>query len=110
MRLSAQKRVGVLIEASVEFLGTSFIVRNNNNFVWRNVRVELSSNPGSGSFVFRTQEIPARKTHAIGMAELVDQDGTLFNSLPRSVTNRPQNITIRCSTQAGGGFWFGHFV
>ena len=110
MRLSAQKRVGVVIEAAVEFIGSCFILRNNNNFAWENVRVELSSMPSSDNFVFKTKQIPAMTAHAISMSEFVDSDGVQFDSLPRSVTSRPHNINIRCNTQAGGGFWLGNFV
>ena len=110
MRLSAEKRVKVVIDAAAEFLGTSFVVRNKNNFSWKNVRVELNSSANKGTFVFKAQELSARKTRTIGMGEFVDQDGTKLDSLPRSITARPQSLGIRCDTQLGGGFWLGTFV
>jgi len=110
MRLSAQKRVGVLIDASVEFLGANFIVRNNNNFAWKNVHLELTSSAKTGAFVRKTSEIPPKKSCAIGMSEFVDQDGATFDSLPRAITSRPQSLAVRCNTKMGnGGFWFGVF-
>ncbi len=110
MRLSAEKRVKVVIDAAAEFIGTNFVVRNKNNFPWKNVRVELNSNTNNGSFIFKAQEFPARKTRTIGMGEFVDQAGTKLDSLPRSITGRPQSLGIRCETQLGGGFWLGTFV
>ncbi len=110
MRLSAQKRVGVVVDASVEFIGSGFVVRNNNNFAWKDVSVELNSRISAGGFVFKTQEVHPGRTRTIGMGEFVDQDGAQFNSLPRSVTSRPKSFGIRCNTQFGGGFWLGVFV
>ena len=110
MRLSAQKRVGITIDASVEFIGASFVVRNNNNFAWKDVSVELNSSASGSGFVFKTQEVPPDRVRTIGMWEFVDQDGTQFDSLPRSVTSRPKSLGIRCNTQVGGGFWLGIFV
>lgn len=111
MRLSAQKRVGVLIEASVQFLGTNFIVKNNNDFAWQNVRLELNSSAKSGTFVRKAQEILPKKSCAIGMGEFVNQDGEKFDSLPQVITSRPQSLAVRCNTKMGsGGFWFGVFV
>ncbi len=110
MRLSAQKRVGVVIDASVEFIGSGFVVRNNNDFAWKDVSAELNSRADGSSFASRTQVMPPGRTHTIGMGEFVHQDGTQFNSLPRSVTSRPQSFEIRCNTQFGGGFWLGVFV
>jgi hypothetical protein len=111
MRLSAQKRVGVLIEASVEFLGSNFIVRNNNNFAWKDVCLELNSSAKSGTFIRKAQEIPPKKSCAIGMGEFVDQDGAKFDSLPQAIKSRPQSLAVRCNTKMGnGGFWFGTFV
>lgn len=111
MRLSAQKRVGVLIDASVEFLGSNFIVKNNNDFAWQNVRLELNSSAKSGAFVRKAQKILPKKSCAIGIGEFVNQDGTKFDSLPQAITSRPQSLTVRCNTKTGnGGFWFGIFV
>ncbi len=111
MRLSAQKRVGVLLDASVQFLGSNFIVRNNNDFAWKNVRLELNPNGRSGAFVRKAQEILPKKSCAIGMSEFVNQEGAKFDSLPRAIKSRPQSLAVRCNTKKGsGGFWFGTFV
>lgn len=110
MRLSAQKRVGIAIDAAAEFTGSNFVVRNRNNFAWRDISVELNSNTSSGRFVFKTQAMPPGRVRTIGMEEFVGRGGAQFDSLPRSVSSRPKSIGIRCNTQVGSGYWLGIFV
>ena len=110
MRLSAQKRAGVLIEASVEFLEKSFVVRNKSGFVWKNITLEINPNTNGGGFISKAQELAAKRTYTMGVNEFIRRDGTQYDSLPRPVVTRPQSISIRCDTPMGNGFWFGGFV
>ena len=110
MRLSAQKRVGVLIDVSAEFLETSFIIRNRNNFVWKNVAIEINYSDAGDGFVFRVEEIPPKRSYPVGLGQFVDRDGARFDSMPRSITSRPKNIVVKCSTQGGNGLWAGIFM
>ena len=110
MKLSAQKRVGVLIDASADFLETSFVVRSKNSFVWRNVAMEINYSDSGDGFVYKAAEIIPKRSYTIGLKEFVDRDGTRYSSMPRSVTSRPQNIVVKCNTPAGNGLWAGVFV
>ena len=99
-----------MIDVSAEFLETSFIVRNRNNFAWKNVAIEINYSEKGDGFVVRIDEILPKHSYPIGLGKFVDRDGTKFDSMPRSVTSRPQNIVVKCNIQGGNGLWAGVFV
>lgn len=110
MRLSAKKKAGVYIDASVDFIETSFVVKNRNAFPWKNVSLEINpSNSGSG-FIRKVPEMGGQRAFTIGIGEFVARDGTKYDSQPRSVVIRPKSLAISCQTPAGEGMWFGGFV
>ena len=110
MRLSAQKWLGIFMDVSVEFLETSFIIRNRNVFAWENVVIKVNSDDTGGGFAYSAAEMLPKHSYAIGLGEFVRRDGTPLDSMPRSITDRPKNIALSCTTPIGDGLWGGIFV
>ena len=93
------------LKPSVSFTGTQFILANNDNFDWTNVKFEVNSGILKGGFVLTTQRIVAGETYTVGAMQFTKGDGTRLNPF----TMKPQNLSIWCDTPKGKGFWYGEW-
>ena len=94
------------LDASVRFTGTQFIIVNNNNFDWLNVKIEVNGSPSKGGFSLKTDSIKAGETYTVGALLFAKEDGTRFNPF----IYKPQKFDIYCNTLKGlksswGGDW-----
>jgi len=94
----------IYLNASVRFTGTQFIIENNDNFDWLNVKMEVNGSILKSGFILETDRMNAGETYTVGALQFAKKDGTRFNP----VTYKPQNIDIYCDTPKGeDAFWAG---
>jgi len=92
------------LNASVRFTGTQFIIENNDNFDWLNVKMEVNGSFLKSGFILETDRMEAGETYAVGALQFAKKDGTRFNP----VTYKPQKFDISCDTPKGeNAFWTG---
>jgi hypothetical protein len=93
-----EKKPDIDLNASVQFTGTQFIIRNNDDFDWTDVRLVVDMGVLSG-YTFKASVLKAHGTYKVGAAEFVKNDGLRFNPFER----KPQTFYIGCTTPQGGG-------
>ena len=94
----------ISLNASVEHTGTQFIIKNNDNFDWLNVKMEVNGRFLSSGFILKTDRMEAGGTYTVGALQFAKKDGTRFNP----VTYKPQKFDIDCDTPKGEkAFWTG---
>ena len=94
----------ISLSASVEYTGTQFIIKNNDNFDWLNVKMEVNGSFLSSGFILKTNRMEAGGTYTVGALQFAKKDGTRFNP----VTYKPQKFDIDCDTPKGeNAFWTG---
>jgi len=87
----------ITLNASVGFIGTQFIIKNNDNFDWLNVKMEVNGSLLKTGFIFETNRVKAGETYTIGTLQFAKKDGTRFNPF----TYKPQEFDIVCDTPKG---------
>jgi ABC-type xylose transport system permease subunit len=93
------------LKASVVFDGAQFIITNNDNFDWTNVKFEVNSGIFEGGYVLRASKVDAGGTYTVGALQFAKGGGERLNPF----THKVQSISIWCDTPKGNGFWFGEF-
>ncbi|MBA7557922.1 hypothetical protein ES705_50704 [subsurface metagenome] len=94
----------IYLNASVRFTGTQFLIENNDNFDWLNVKMEVNGSILKGGFILETNRMKAGETYTVGALQFAKKDGTRFNP----VTYKPQDFDIYCDTTKGeDAFWAG---
>jgi len=94
----------IYLNASVRFTGTQFIIENDDNFAWLNVKMEVNGSFLKSGFILETDRMEAGETYTVGALQFAKKDGTRFNP----VTYKPQNFDISCDTPKGeSAFWTG---
>lgn len=91
------------LNASVNFTGEQFVIANEDNFDWTDVKLEVNSGLLKGGYVLRTKKMIAGETYTVGALQFAKGDGTKLN--PFAV--KPLNFSIWCDTPKGKGFWYG---
>jgi hypothetical protein len=87
----------ITLNGSVRFTGTQFVITNNDNFDWENVKMSL--NPGWTSYRLETSIMKAGETYTVGAAQFCKDDGERFNPF----THKPKEFLIRADTPDGEG-------
>jgi len=104
--LITQKTQPIPLNASVSFTETQFIIENDDNFDWLNVKMEVNGSFLSSGFIFEIYRIKAGGTYTIGALQFAKKDGTRFNLF----IYKPQKIDISCDTPKGeNAFWAGNW-
>jgi hypothetical protein len=87
------------LRAYVNFTGSQFVIRNDDEFDWVNVKMEI--NPGilRGGYSLETGRIVRGQTYTVGAMQFAKGDGTRFNPFAM----KPQSFVITCDR----GFWSG---
>ena len=92
------------LNASVRFTGTQFIIENDDNFDWLNVKMEVNGSFFKSGFILETYRMEAGETYTVGALQFAKKDGTRFNP----ITYTPQKFDISCDTPKGeDDFWTG---
>lgn len=85
------------LNASVRFTGTQFIIENDDNFDWLNVKMEVNGSFLKSGFILETYRMEAGETYTVGALQFAKKDGTRFNP----ITYKPQKFDISCNTPKG---------
>ena len=95
----------VKLKANVSFSGTQFVIRNNDSFDWRNVKMEINSGVIKSGYILKEAVLQAGKEYTVGAMQFAKGDGTRFNPFQM----KPKNFSISCDTAKGKltGFWHG---
>jgi hypothetical protein len=80
------------LNASVIFTGTQFKIKNNDNFDYINVSLEVN-----GDYTLKGYNLNAGETYTVGIMQFSDDDGNRFNMM-----KKPQKFTIWCDLSTGG--------
>ncbi len=94
------------LNAAIRFTGTQFVISNNDNFDWTNVKFELNS-PGlfSSGYILNAARIEAGNAYTVGAMQFAKDDGSRFNP----ITTKAQKLTIFCDTPKGKGWYLGNW-
>ena len=79
------------LKATVIFNGTQFIISNNDNFNYNDIKMKVN-----GKFILKVQNLKAGEVYTVGLMQFADDDGNRFTLL-----QKPQEFLISCKT--GGG-------
>jgi len=96
------------LKAEVRFDGQNFIITNKDNFIWKNVRMEVNS-PLSllrFGYILRVKQMIPNKVYTFPAREFCKKNGIRFNVL----LIKPQNFAITCEAYADWrGEWYGEW-
>jgi hypothetical protein len=90
------------LNASVEFTGTQFVVKNLASGDWTDVRVEVNHPDG---YSYRIGALSQQQAQTVGALLLAKDDGTRFNPLQV----KPQNVWVRANVMGSSKLYIGHF-
>jgi hypothetical protein len=98
-----QKPLFYELNASVHFDGAQYIISNNDDFDWTNVKLEVNAGLLKGGYVYNVAILKKQQTYTIGSMQFAKGDGTRFNPY----TMKAINIDIWCDTPKGKGAYHG---
>jgi hypothetical protein len=90
------------LNASVQFTGTQFIVKNHAGSEWTDVSIEVNRPDGYSA---RVRRLDGGASEAIGAMLFAKEDGTRFNP----VQTKPQNVWVRANVSGSSKLYIGHF-
>lgn len=93
------------LKATVEFTGTQFVITNNDEFDWVNVKMWINSLTGWGGYKFSHDRLQAGQTYTVGAMQFVDSDYKRFNPF----LEKPRSFNIRCDSVKGEGSYRGEW-
>jgi len=96
---SPSRNVG--LNAVVTFDGTQFVISNEDNFDWTNVKMEVNGGVVFPGFSHNVPKIAAEKTYTVFGNRFFKPDGSQFNP----TTTEIQRFTIACDTPKGPASW-----
>jgi hypothetical protein len=85
------------LNASVSFTGTQFIIKNNDNYDWLNVKMEVNGGLLKGGFILKYDRVIAGETYTVGALQFAKGDGTRLNPF----VIKPQSFDIYCYDSKG---------
>lgn len=89
------------LKAEIQFNGTQLVIKNNDDFDWPNVKLELNN-----KYVLNVDVIKARKKYTIGIGQFTTKDGTRFNPF----ITKPTSINIWSKMPENKrGFFYGQW-
>jgi len=95
----------VELKAEVAYRGFYFVVKNEDDFVWKNVKIEINPNDLFGGYCYEAPEIAPNTQCTVSVLEFIRDDGDKF--IPLLVN--PEEVFIECETPKGRGFYRGTF-
>lgn len=85
------------LNASVSFTGTQFVIKNNDNFDYKNARMVVN-----GDYVLKGCNLNAGETYTVGMLQFANRNGDRFGMM-----KKPQEFLISCDLSSGkNGFFY----
>jgi hypothetical protein len=105
-----------ILKAYVRFTGLQFLIINQNQFDWTNIRIEVSSDTrqdhhlngaiGTSGFMLMVPMIQSGEAYPVEVTQFRREDGAQLNL----IAARFATIKIWSDTPRGQGFWLGAFV
>jgi hypothetical protein len=89
------------LNAAVTFDRTQFVISNEDNFDWTNVKMEVNGGVVFPGFFYNVPEIAAGKTYTVFSNRFFKPDGSQFDPS----TTKIQILTIACDTPNGPASW-----
>jgi len=80
------------LNASVNFTGTQFIIKNNNFFAWEDIKMEVNGSILRGGFILKVDRLMPGETCTVGALQFAKGDGTRLN--PFAI--KPKDFDIYC--------------
>ena len=85
------------LNAYVKFIGWQVVIKNRDDFDWKNVKLEINSGFFKSAFTKKVPLVLQGQTYTVGAAEFAKPDGTRFNPF----TTKCQDFTIWCDISGG---------
>ena len=105
-----------ILKVYVRFTGLQFLIINQNQFDWTNIRIEVSSDTrqdhhlngaiGTSGFMLMVPMIHSREAYPVEVTQFRREDGAKLEL----IAARPAKIKIWSDTPRGRGFWYRAFV
>ena len=89
------------LNAQVRFTGTQFVIKNNDTFDWRDVKLEVNPRGLRSGYVLRVALMEAGEEYSVGAMQFAKKDGEKFNPF----THKAQSFSIFCSKGSYYGQW-----
>ena len=87
----------IYLNASVSFTGTQFIIKNNDNYDWLNIKMEVNGGLWKGGFILKYDRVIAGETYTVGALQFAKGDGTRLNPF----VIKPNSFDIYCYDSKG---------
>lgn len=96
-----------ILNATVDFTGTQFVITNNDKFDCRGAKMEINGGLLKGGYVLEGYILEAGKVYTVGAMQFTTGDGTRFNP----INIKPKNFWIGCKGNSGTytSSWYGVF-
>ena len=91
------------LHAAVSFSGAQFVISNNDDFDWTEVKLEVNSHGFTSGYTLHATRIAALETYTVGAMQFANSDGERFNPF----THKPQTFSVWCDTPNGKGSYYG---
>lgn len=83
--------------------GDQFILTNEDDFDWTNIRIELNKKESESGYIYKVSKIKSGSTCFLSLMSFTRSDGRRFNPY----TTELINIYIQCDTPEGRGYYTG---
>ncbi len=90
-----------ILKAEIRFDGSQFIITNNDNFDWTDVKFQLNEGIIRAGYRLNTDRVKAGHIYTVGVLQFAKPDGTRFNP----ITTKPQSMFIFCDQGSWNGEW-----
>ena len=90
-----------VLKAEIRFDGSQFIITNNDNFDWTDVKFQLNEGIIRAGYRLNTDRVEAGHIYTVGVLQFAKPDGTRFNP----ITMKPQSMFIFCDQGSWNGEW-----
>jgi hypothetical protein len=85
------------LDAAIRFDGFQFRIANQDDFAWREVRIDLNGGLANSGYLHHPGTIVAGQTYSVSGTAFADEDGNRFDP----VSDDPRQIQITCEIDDG---------
>lgn len=85
------------LRAQVKFTGSSFVIRNENRFDWRDVTFKIYQGGLKDGYFYKVSIVSSQTAYTVGAMQFVKRNGVRFNPFKE----KPKNFSIQCTTPNG---------
>jgi len=92
----------VTLNAKVSYDNGQFIIANNDDFAWTDVKFDLNYGTWTSGYTYHADRLDANNIYTVGSMQFAKSDGTMFNPF----TQKPLKMSIHCKTPDGKDGWY----